>query len=119
MGVFWTVFKFIDEVLVGPSLFGVALVLILPHIQYVFNNSGLSISKFWSGLMTDISYWWVYVPFAVLFTWWLISKGIHRRKEKRAEKNTVDVLKRVATVLERIEKRLDDYDKRTKPDKQG
>jgi len=69
--------------------------------------------------MTDISYWWVYVPFVMLLTWWLISKGIHRRKEKQAEKNTVDVLERVATVLERIEKRLDDYDKRTKPDKQG
>jgi hypothetical protein len=111
-----SVFKFIDEVLVEPILFGAALVLVLSHIQYVFNNSELSFRKFWSGLMTDVTgFWWVYVPFVVLFVWWLISKALHRRREKSIAQDTVRVLERALSVLERIEKRLDDYDKRNPP----
>jgi hypothetical protein len=114
---FKSIFKFVDEVIVEPVLFSVALVWVLPHIQYVFNNSALSFILFWSNLWMDIRHFpWVYVPFVALFVWWSISRGIRRYKDDKNRPADEDIRKRTLEVLERLEKRLDDYDKRTKSD---
>jgi len=114
---FKSVFKFVDEVFVEPVLFSVALVWVLPHIQYVFNNSALSFTLFWSNLWMDIRHFpWVYVPFVALLVWWSVSRGLRRREDNKIRLEDRAVRERTLKVLERLEKRLDDYDKRTKSD---
>jgi len=103
------VYWFIDTYLLEPIFLSFAFFIIFTHIQDVFNTQGeISITNFWGQLKMDISnYPWVYVPFLLVFLWWLVSRVLKSRRDndiqRRIEANGIEMTKLIERNTQALE----------------